>query len=1429
MAGAASYEIAAYDQTDGHRTVGTVDHPTTTITDSDLVKGRTYYYWVRGINSDGGEGAWSGRALQVAGPAPSTPTGLTATGGYLKNAIAWEAVATAEHYEVWARLSIEPNIYRELDLNVSGTSYDHTGLTAGDQWYYWVRAVDSAGTMGLYAGPEITTVLAPPVLGMPSNLQAALGDTEITLTWGAPSSIPAGVTVTGYEYRYRESGGTWEDWKADVGDDRTETITGLTNGTAYDFEVRATTSVGVGNSDSRSRTPATVPGVTASFSATATHNSVTLSWGAPADDGGAQVSSYRIEFLNDQSVWITLRTLPASITSYTHGSRDRSTEYQYRIHAINAAGEGSAISTSILTAANAPEKPGPPQAISAVAVTLAAGGGKVDLSWSAPAFNGGSAITTYYYRSKEATETASYRGWINAGQKEDGSGPNTTVEGIETGLTPGTSYIFQVAARNAIAQGDPATSVSVEVLSTAPTAKPVISVRPGAETAAGTDQILINWDALRIADDGDSDDAVDIITSYTLQWKSSRDADPTEGVDTTDWPEYEGTDAEAVTANNNQVMTIPESEDDNSGGLFTRIHSMNATDSPLLPGATYTYRVRAVNTDETVVRGGPWSTERSSTTPANPPDAPGVTADNVNGTAPTGEGIDADTIEVSWAKPANDGGAAITSYELQVRTVAVGSEMPDLDAAAAFFEGDTGSTAQPANVADASGSTLITNLVKSRTSYVHDGVRTGVYYFYRVRAVNSAGKGAWSPGNANTEVGRITTMSAAMGTPGAPTFDATNAAMLGDDTTTVTFDWTAPGDEGEFPITSYQVQYQRIDDSYDGADEAAAAAAATADGVDWSDAISGQPTPPTNSEFDHLNAPGGSTFRYRVRAVNGNGAGPWAPAADSPDQQDLILAARGLGTPVLTATLTGMTDILLQWNVPASNGATLDSFDLQVWVPDDTENGGTWADIDRDDNSGNNDENNPLATDTLFTDSGLASGTKFYYRIRALGANGDNSSEWSSPDANTGNAPTATTPTGLPGRPTLTVPAAEANADAGTITLEWTAPDSTGGSALTGYEIQILDISTRTWVAEASLAVDEFTYTDEELEPGKAYYYILRAVNAVGPGPWTAFVTTTATTGLPDKPVLTATAASDTSIYLSWTVPKDNGTPIIGYHVQRTLGTPISWTNVEERTDTNTDTVTEDTDTGPEDGLEAGTKYFYRIRALTGDDDGSAYTAEDGSTKGAAYATTALGDVAVPGQLVLPTLGTATTSSVMLQWTALADTAIGGSAVTGYKVQVWDSASSQWTHVADVPVPPGTDTARTYTVTGLTAGETYYYRVAAVNSQGTGPYSEYRSAPTSIVGTVPDTPTLTATATGPKTIRLDWNVPADNGTVINGFEIQKWMLNDADQPVLGWQPVDVNPDIADDNNPHSDPDLLYRHRPHSGYEVRLPDPSHDSR
>ena len=116
-------------------------------------------------------------------------------------------------------------------------------LTNGVQYQFQVRAVNSVGE-----GAESNTAYATPVTtpSAPQNLSAAPDDGEVTLTWTAPTSN-GGSVITDYKYSYRESSSeSWGSWTS-AGTDLSETITGLTNGTEYQFYVRAVNSVGDGS------------------------------------------------------------------------------------------------------------------------------------------------------------------------------------------------------------------------------------------------------------------------------------------------------------------------------------------------------------------------------------------------------------------------------------------------------------------------------------------------------------------------------------------------------------------------------------------------------------------------------------------------------------------------------------------------------------------------------------------------------------------------------------------------------------------------------------------------------------------------------------------------------------------------------------------------------------------------------------------------------------------------------------------------------------------------------------------------------------------------------------------------------------------------------------------------------------------------------
>ncbi|MET7946374.1 fibronectin type III domain-containing protein [Micromonospora sp. NPDC005324] len=192
----------------------------------------------------------------------------------------------------------------------------------------------------------------------------------------------------------------------------------------------------------------------------------------------------------------------------------------------------------------------------------------------------------------------------------------------------------------------------------------------------------------------------------------------------------------------------------------------------------------------------------------------------------------------------------------------------------------------------------------------------------------------------------------------------------------------------------------------------------------------------------------------------------------------------------------------------------------------------------------------------------------------------------------------------------------------------------------------------------------------------------------------------------PGTPTAPTAVAGVTSATVSWTAPANNGSPITSY-----LITPI-------RDGVTQPTVTFDASTTSRTltGLTAGASYTFRVAAVNAFGTGAA------SPPSAAVVPYTL-----PGAPT-NTSATAGTNAATVSWTAAAN---GGSPITGYTVTPYLGAVAQTPRVFS-------GTATTQIVTGLTAGATYTFRVAATNAAGTGP----QSAPSASV-TVNAPPTLT--------------------------------------------------------------------------------------
>ena len=391
----------------------------------------------------------------------------------------------AARYELWAWLGS----WTQIDGGaLTATSYVHDGLTVGRTYYFQGRAVTSAGVMSAWSAQVSATVLSAPNIGAPS-LTATRGNGQVTLTWSAPSNL-AGQTIASYDYRYAASGSTLGAW-TDAGNDGTKTISGLTNGTAYDFELRAVSDTGAeGASDSDSATPATLPGAP-TLSATAAYRSIVLTWTAPADNGGSAVTRYKIQRLDDDNQWITRTSnVPGTTTTWTDRSLSDSKTYHYRIFAKNDVGDSADWgSASALTLANPVEKSGSPTSLSATA-----GPAKIDLTWQAPVFNGGAAVTEYRYRHQK-DKSSSWFGWQSSG---------TDLKAEITGLDPGVDYKFQVVAVNSAGVSDPAETIAAPD-ATAPTAAPSLTIVLARDSSGGSDnreQVRIEYRNIKDSADG---------------------------------------------------------------------------------------------------------------------------------------------------------------------------------------------------------------------------------------------------------------------------------------------------------------------------------------------------------------------------------------------------------------------------------------------------------------------------------------------------------------------------------------------------------------------------------------------------------------------------------------------------------------------------------------------------------------------------------------------------------------------------------------------------------------------------------------------------------------------------------------------------------------------------------------------------------------
>ena len=372
-------------------------------------------------------------------------------------------------------------------------------------------------------------------------------------------------------------------------------------------------------------TPATLPGIPTGLSVAGGTSQVTFGWSAPASNGGSAITGYVVTpFIG--GVAQSSIAYASAATVQTVVGLSNGTTYTFTVLATNGVGLGN---PSIQSPAIVPATvPGIPTGLS-----VAGCNSQVILGWSAPASNGGSAITGYV--------VTPFIGGV--AQPSISYASTATVQTIDD-LSNGTTYTFTVLATNGVGLGNPSIHSPAVVPATVPDAPTAVSATAGAQSASVTFAAPF--------DEGSA------ITGYT------------------------------VTATD---TTTPANGGQNATGSASPITVVGLTN-----GDSYTFTVLASNG---VGVGNP-SAASSAVVPATVPDAPTA----VSATA------GAQSASVTFAAPFDEG-SAITGYTVTATD-----------------------TTTPANGGQ--------NATGSASPITVVGLTSGDSYNFTVSAVNAVGPGA---------------------------------------------------------------------------------------------------------------------------------------------------------------------------------------------------------------------------------------------------------------------------------------------------------------------------------------------------------------------------------------------------------------------------------------------------------------------------------------------------------------------------------------------------------------------------------------------------------------------------------------------------------------------------------------------------------------
>ena len=1016
----------------------------------------------------------------------------------------------------------------------------------------------------------------------PQNLHdTEITQTSLTLAWTPPAD-DGGSPVKWYAVHY-----------ANGGEDTVFTTSyraqNLLPGTKYTFEVWAVNEVGAspGAVITVWTDPQPTPPGPPSSLATAdvTKTAMTVTWDAPATDGGDAITGYRLEV--DGKV---VTTADAKDRSYRLTGLRGGTTYDLALYALNEIGESTPAKASGTTAPAT--APGPVEAFSVVKVTA----DSAAITWTAPLDDGGSPVTSYLV---SATDE---QGHVQAALTK-------STNHAFTKLDSATKYTIVVAAKNAVGTGAEDSRTIRTPLKPVP--RPDYPGVPRELTSADVQysSFRLTWQAP--AKSGSApirDYEVDVngetyatttVTSvsvtdrvagrtYNVQVRA-RNADgywggPAEIAVTTKAQSVPSEVRDLTTASPDQTSIVLnwQAPADEGGSPITNYHvAWGPLPTQQADTGTQTFVKAKGLTAATEYRFAVTAQNATGTSPEvqvvgltnmDPVPEPQAPLAPANLTAPS---VTKSTISLAWDKPASDGGSDVLAY----RVYKDGSLWAETEADERTFEFTTLTAGRtyafdvtavnqmgesvkapisvtttaptaPGVVQDAKvGEVMQTTIAASWAPPLDDGGRRVLDYTVTwTDGASSKGElvateeQALIPGlleateytitvQARNEVGRseaVTLTATTLFTP-VPTrvprppksVSATKIQFHG-----LTLTWTDPDKRaGDFPILGYQVYVDGVESLY---------------------------TTKKSVNLDGLES--GRTYNIGVAIENTIGLG-------EPKVIPVTMKSSTVPSPVRALNASGptLTSLTVDWKAPASDGGSV----IQKYVVD-------WFATNDHQDSGMKE----VIKETSAEITGLKSGTEYTFRVSAVNAIGASrravTSGW-----------TVMRPVPTPKAPDTPEGFAAGPPSQTSVVVSWLPSNSTGGNEPAGY--------TLTWGNETrQVGPDVTAYRITGLSAATEYTVDIVATNQMGSSaPASVRVLTNMDPvpepQLPSEPLnLTVAGVGYDSVALTWDKPANDG----GANVTEYL---ITWGGQEARVAFDTAAVVH--------GLRESTAYTFEVSA----------------------------------------------------------------------------------------------------------------------------------------------------------------------------------------------------------------------------------------